>query len=283
MDTRIINTLGISGAIALVAIAIAGIVSATTYSRSIEPSSYRSFSVSGEGTAYGIPDIATFSVGVVTEGGTDLGTLQEENTTKVNAIIAFLKDNGVAKEDITTSSYNVSPRYQTYSCRYDYVEYNATTSYGGDSDEMIVYPDGGYTEVCPPADVVGYTISQRVSVKARDFEVIGTLLSGVVDAGANSVSSLSFDIDDSDAVESEARAEAIAKARAKAEAVAQAGGFSVGRILDIYESSIYPRYDYAYAENSLAYGMGGDVKVAPTIEAGSEEVNVNVTIRFEIK
>lgn len=262
MDTRIINTLGITGAIALVAVAIAGIVSATTYSRSIEPSSYRSFSVSGEGTAYGIPDVATFSVGVTTEGGTDLGALQEENTTKVNAIIAFLKENGVAKEDITTSSYNVSPRYQHYSCDY-------TWSGGG--------------EPCPPADIVGYTISQRVSVKARDFEVVGTLLSGVVDAGANTVSSLSFEIDDSDAVESEARAEAIAKARAKAEAVAQAGGFSVGRILDIYESSVYPCYDYAYAEDAVAYGMGGDMKVTPTIEAGSEEINVNVTIRFEIK
>jgi uncharacterized protein YggE len=262
MDTRIINTLGITGAIALVAVAIAGIISATTYSRSIEPSSYRSFSVSGEGTTYGIPDVATFSVGVTTEGGTDLGALQEENTTKVNAIIAFLKDNGVAKEDITTSSYNVSPRYQTYSCNY----YSLETG-----------------EPCPPAEIVGYTISQRVSVKARDFEVVGTLLSGVVDAGANTVSSLSFEIDDADTIESEARAEAIEKARAKAEAVAQAGGFSVGRILDIYESSVYPRYNYTYAENSIAYGMDSDMKVAPTIEAGSEEINVNVTIRFEIK
>jgi uncharacterized protein YggE len=272
MDTRIINTLGITGAIALVAVAIAGIVSATTYSRSIEPSSYRSFSVSGEGTAYGIPDVATFSVGVTTEGGTDLGALQEENTVKVNDIIAFLKENGVAKEDITTSSYNVSPRYQTYNCSLSPLE------------ELKYRVEGVVmSETCPPADIVGYTISQRVSVKARDFEVVGTLLSGVVDAGANTVSSLSFKIDDSDAVESEARAEAIEKARAKAEAVAQAGGFSVGRILDIYESSIYPRYDYAYAEDSSGFGKGGDMVVAPTIEAGSEEINVNVNIRFEIK
>ncbi len=264
MNPSIKNTLGVTGAIALVAIAIAGLMIAGTYGKSIEPSSYRSFSVSGEGSSYGIPDVATFSVGVVTEGDTDLGTLQEENTGKVNTIIAFLKEGGVAKEDITTSSYTVSPRYQYYHC-------GASYDYGMSS-----------VEPCPPADIVGYTINQRVSVKARDFEVIGTLLSGVVDAGANSVSSLSFEIDNSDEVESEARAEAIAKARAKAEAVAKAGGFSVGRILDIYESSIQPRFDYAYAEDAVGFGMGGG-KSAPTIEPGSEEVNVNVTIRFEIK
>ncbi|MBC8464943.1 MAG: SIMPL domain-containing protein [Parcubacteria group bacterium] len=265
MNLSIKNTLAVTGSIALVAIAITGLMIANTYGKSVEPSSYRSFSVSGEGTAYGIPDVATFSVGVTTEGGTNLGALQEENTEKINAIIAFLKDNGVAKEDITTSSYNVSPRYQYYRC-------DASYDYGASS-----------IEPCPPADIVGYTINQRVSVKARDFEVIGTLLSGVVDAGANSVSSLSFEIDDADSVESEARAEAITKARAKAEAVAQAGGFSVGRILDIYENSTYPRYDYAYTEDSVGFGMGGNTKVAPTIEPGSEEVNVNVTIRFEIK
>lgn len=263
MDTSIKNALGVTGAIALVAIAITGLTVAGTYGKSIEPSSYRSFSVSGEGIAYGIPDVAAFSVGVVTEGDTNLGALQEENTEKVNAIIAFLKDNGVAKEDITTSSYNVSPRYQHYQC-------DASYGYGTSS-----------VEPCPPADIVGYTINQRVSVKARDFEVIGTLLSGVVNAGANTVSSLSFEIDNTDAIESEARAEAIAKARTKAEAVAKAGGFSVGRILDIYESSLQPRFDYVYADDAMDFGMGG--KNALTIEPGSEKVNVNVTIRFEIK
>ena len=138
--------------------------------------------------------------------------------------------------------------------------------------------------MCPPAEIVGYTITQTVAVKVRDFGKIGAIVSGVVENGANSVSQLSFAIDDPDMFESEARGQAIQKAKEKAKAVAKAGGFSVGRLLSIQEGGS-PIYYPMYEKAALDYGMGGAVSSAPapTIEPGSQEVKIFVTLVYEIE
>lgn len=227
---------------------------ADSYANRVDPVSFRSFAVSGEGKSVAVPDIAEFSFSVITEGGKDIAALQSENTNKMNSSIAFLKQNGIDEKDIKTQNYNLSPRYEYRSCT---------------------------TGICPPPQIVGYSINQSVVVKVRDFSKIGELLSGIVKNGANSVSDLRFTLDDPTSVESEARAEAIEKARVKAEAVAKAGGFSLGRLLSIEETpGYYPLY------SSVGFGRGGDAmmeKSAPAIEPGSQETSVTVTLRYEIR
>jgi len=256
MNKTVKNVLGIAGAIVGIILAISAVSYANTYSKSIEPSSFRSFSVSAEGDAVGIPDVAEFTVGVVTEGGTDIGALQEENTEKIDAIVSYVKENGVEDKDIKTGSYNISPRYE--SC----------------------YGDG----ICPPRRVVGYTVSSSVTVKARDFDKAGEMLSGVVDKGANTVSSLTFKIDEPDVYLKEARDEAIAKAKIKAKELADSAGFKIGRLLSINEGYSTPYYS----------GMGGDYyKVMEdavlssarpvAIEPGSQDLTSTVTMVYEIK
>jgi len=245
--------------IALIAFSLSVIIFANSYAKSAEPSSFRSFSVSGKGEVNIVPDIAQFSFGVTTEGGKDIGNLQAENTDKMNAILKLVKDSGVKEKDIKTTQYAISPRYQRYACDYR----------------------SGKVEPCPPAEIVGYTIRQNVSVKVRDFEKIGDILSGVAVRGANNVSGLSFTIDDPDTAQDEARAEAIKDAKEKAKKVARAGGFSVGKLLSIEEGGYQPYYrEYALADS--AFGKGGGIE-APAIEPGSEDVTVNVTLRFEIR
>ncbi len=84
-----------------------------------------------------------------------------------------------------------------------------------------------------------------------------------------------------DGLQNEARAEAIEKAKQKAKFMARAGGFSVGRLLEIQESSYLPPIYYA----KEAFGRGGGDLSAPTpvIEPGSQEVTVNVVLRYEIR
>ncbi|OGG37764.1 hypothetical protein A2110_02190 [Candidatus Jorgensenbacteria bacterium GWA1_54_12] len=239
---------------------------AGTYSRSIQPGAYRSFSVSAEGKAVAIPDVATISFTVLTEGGTDLGALQTENTEKANDAIAFVKEEGVAAKDIETQNYSVTPRYQHYSCSYDY-----------SSDRSV--------EPCPPPVIVGYTVNQTVSVKVRDFDKIGAILAGVVDRGANTVSGPSFAVDDPTEIEAQARAEAVQKAKAQAREVARAGGFSIGRLISIEESTPYYYGRDMKLESATAYGMGGDSAAppAPAIEPGSDEFIVRMYLRYEIR
>lgn len=259
MNPKIKNYLGIAGLVAMMLVAFAIVKYVGAYAESIQPSSFRSFSVSGEGKVVAVPDVAQFSFEVITEGEKNLGATEKINTEQANAAIKFIKDQGVDAKDIKSTSYGVEPRYQYYNC-------------GGDSSRP-----------CPPPTIVGYTIRHSIQVKIRDFSKIGELLSGIINAGANSVSQLSFTVDDPTGVENSARAEAIMKAKEKARAIAEAGGFRVGRLLSIDEGGgVIPFY--ARTE-SFAFdkGMGAAPAMPPSVEPGSQDVRVTVTLRYEIK
>lgn len=264
MNETIKNRLGNVGTIGIAAIAIAALIYVFAYQDSVDP--YTSFNVSGEGRVTAIPDIAEIVATVLTEGGTDLAALQKQNSDKGNAVIAFVKENGVEDKDIKTQNYTIEPRYQYTPCSYLPVRDTQTGEYG---------------RTCPPAEIVGYSIRQTISVKVRDFDAIGNILKGVVDRGANTVSGPSFTIDDPKETEAKAREEAMADARIKAEAVAKAAGFKLGKIQYISEGGPIPYYGYGA-------GIGGDAvktfeTAPPTVEPGSQEVVVQVNIQYEIK
>ena len=253
MDVRIKNYVGVALVASLAAFAIAGLWYVNAYSKSIDPSSLRSFSVVGEGKAVAIPDVARFTFEVITEGGTDLSALQTQNIDKANAAIEFIKSKGVKKEDIRTEAYNIVPRQEYFTCPL--------------SDIRVPVS-------CPPP---------KISVKVRDFAETGAIMAGVVDKGANSVSQLTFTVDDRTEVENAARKEAIAKAEAKAWELAAAGKFKVGRLISIYEQGEVPPMYY-----KEAYGRAFDVaQTAPSpelnVEAGSDEIIVSMTLTYEIK
>ncbi|MEK7580217.1 MAG: SIMPL domain-containing protein [Patescibacteria group bacterium] len=242
----------------IVILSIATIVYVVYYGQSIQPSSFRSFMVTGDGKTIAIPDVAEVTFGVITQGGKQIADLQKENSQKMNKIINFLKDTGVKTKDINTQNYNLDPRYQYYDCSHP---------------ESSVKP-------CPPPDIIGYNINQTVLIKIRDFDKIGDIMAGIIKNGANTISQLSFAVDDPTVFQNQARAEAIKKAKQKAESIATAGGFKLGRLLSIDESSYAPMprmYD----------GYGGGIakmeSAAPTIEPGSQEITANVTLKYEIK
>ncbi|MEX0690158.1 MAG: SIMPL domain-containing protein [Candidatus Paceibacterota bacterium] len=252
MDTKIKNYLGAVGVVVIAIIGISIIWCVSAYSNSVQPDS--SFSVSGEGEVVAVPDVAEFNYRVITEGGDDMASLQQSNSEKINSANEFLKENGVDEKDIRTSSYSLSPRYQYYRCE-----------------------EGP----CPPPEIVGYSINQSVQVKVRDFSILGDLLSGVVERGANSVSNLNFTIDDPTELKNQAREEAIAQARDKAKSIAKAGGFKVGKLLSLDEN-VYSPYEkmQSMVSDEAGFGRGGE---SPVIEPGSQEVTVNVHLRYEIK
>src|SRR3989338_5762353 len=105
MDKTIRNILGVTAALALLGVGYAALGFVSAYSKSIQPSSFRSFAVSGEGKAVGIPDVARFTFSVITEGGKDIAALQQDNASKVNKAIEFVKSKGVDKKDIRTENY----------------------------------------------------------------------------------------------------------------------------------------------------------------------------------
>lgn len=224
--------------------------------------SKRTFNVSGEGKAVAIPDIAQLTFSVITEGGKNLSDLQKDNTSKMNAITDFLKSKKIDAKDIQTRDYSINPRYQYFNCSPP--------------------KEGGESSVCPPPAITGYTISQTVVVKIRIMDSIGDIVSGAVEKGANNVSGPEFTIDDPTLLEHKALAEAITKAKEKASKLSSAAGYHIGKLISISEESDRP----SPYPMTAAYGMGGgaaEMKTAPSIQAGSQEVKVNVILTYEIE
>ncbi|QQR78246.1 MAG: SIMPL domain-containing protein [Candidatus Moraniibacteriota bacterium] len=236
-------------------IAIAALLAAVEYARSVDKTyPTRTFSADGEGRIEVSPDVAKFSVSVVTDDGKDVVDVQAKNTEKMNAVTAFLKESAVAEKDLKTDEYTLSPRYD--------------------------YPNCTGLSTCPQPSISGYSLTQTLRVTVRDTEKIGDLLSGVVTKGANSVSQVTFTVEDEDAAKADARKEAIEKAKAKAIRIASDAGFEMGQLVSIYETP-----------NVFGFGGEGDMLSAksavanvpaPSIEPGSNETTVNVTLTYEI-
>ncbi len=266
MNQTIKNILGIAIAFSVLLFVFAIINFSIYYSKSIQPSSFRNFSVTGEGKEVAIPDVAEFTFDIITEGGKDIAGLQTENTDKTNKVIDFIKNQGIDSKDMKTQNYNLSPRYQNYKCY----------PLGVAQPNSLPIP-----QPCPPAVIIGYTITQTVQVKIRDFSKIGDILSGVIQNGANSVSELSFTIDDPTAIQDKARTEAIKNAKEKAESISQAAGFKLGRLLSIQEVGNPVPQPYFEA---LGMGTAQSVKTStPTIEPGSQEITSDITLEYEIE
>ncbi len=209
----------------------------------------RTITISAEGKATIAPDLATFSFSVVSQGA-DPVKLQNDNNAKVNTAIDFVKSQGVEAKDIKTSNYNLSPNY-----RWD--------------------PKTGRNSID------GYTLDQTVTVKVRDLSKVGIILGALPSKGINQLGGVNFSIDDQDKFLNQAREEAFTKARAKAQAMAKYSGVHIGRVVSFNESNGgYPGPIY-YAKD-MAVGGGGALPPTPTIEPGSQEVTVNVSVVYEI-
>ncbi len=234
-------------AAALVMLAVPVLGSAALSGGSVaaqEPSGQRSITVTGYGVAYGSPDIARVGLGVETSN-TDVQVALEEANTRLSAVIAALREAGIAEADIQTNYFSI---YQDY--------------YGGG-------PEGRGEPT--------YRVSSSVNVRVRDTDQVGELIAEAVDAGANIVNFVEFNIADRAALESDARELAIADARARAEEIASLLGLTVGEPLRVVEGpEVSVMGDF--------YGRGGAGGAgAPPIEQGALSVSMSITITYAVE
>lgn len=252
---------------------------ATSYAFSVKNSNFRTFSVSAEGKAIATPDVAQFTFTVFTRGGADVAESESENAQRVAKVMTFLRDSGVSNDDIKTEVYSVEPRYTSVRCE---------------------------NGVCPPSEIEGYTVTQTNSVKVRDFTDVSDLLAGVASLNVDSLSQLSFVIDNKIEYENLARAEAISNAEQKARGIANAAGFKLGRITSVYEDN-YFAFDMGGRSGSMADStsfsrVSAEVLQAPMmddvsadllivddsssfseINPGTSEIKVRMTLNYSIR
>jgi uncharacterized protein YggE len=201
--------------------------------------------VTGEGTVSAKPDRAHASAGVVSEGKTPREAT-DANTKAMTAVIAALKEAGLADADIRTSRFSISAIY-------------ANHERGG------------------PARITGFRVSNQVTATVRDIGRVGDILDRLVDAGANEISGVEFVVSDAPKRLDEARTAAIADAKRKAELFARAAGAQVGRAVNIAEEEGHtpPR---PYMMRMAAPAAGAAVPVQP----GEETLRAQVTVSFEL-
>jgi len=209
--------------------------------------------VSDKGEVYAKPDLALVNFSVITEAKT-VEEAMADNTENMNAVIEFIKGQGVEDKDLKTTSFNIYPRYEW-------------------QEKATCVPP------CPSGKrvLVGYEIRQSLQVKIRDMGKIGEIIEGATTSGANEVGNLQFTIDNQDELKKQARDEAIEKAKVKAQELALKLGVNLVRITNFSESGVVPRF-YAFEESMVGIG-GGE---APQIETGENKIEVTVTITYEI-
>lgn len=218
-----------------------------------DPADQGTISVSGEGRAFVSPDIGLLSLGVQTGRQPTAAAAMENLKKNMDAVIAAVKAEGVEDKDISTQSFYLSPVYD--------------------------YTNGRQISR-------GFEASQSLSVKVRDLDKVSAVLGAGTAAGANQSGGVNFTVDDPEAKRAEARAEAIAAAKEKAKVLADQLNVDLGDIISFSEG--YGGYVPPMYYSREAYGIGGGMdvanqeKAAVQLPAGEQEVNVTVTITYDI-
>ena len=204
--------------------------------------------VSGAGSAFGEPDVAALSLGVEAEA-TGVAEARSQAAEAMDAMLAALKEGGVASEDIQTTRFSVQPRY-------DFTERRQI--------------------------LVGFTVNNTVTAKIRSIDDTGELIDAAIEAGGDlaRINSLRFTIDDPSALEDEARLEAMSDARSKAETLAQAAGVTLGapRSISEFAGAVPIQFDGAEFSRLVA-----DQAAATSIELGELEVRVDVQLVYDLE
>lgn len=216
-------------------------------------------SFEGKGEVTAAPDLAVVNLTLRSEAK-DAKDAQAKVTIIEKAVLDFLDKSGVIKKDIKTESYSSYPKYD----------------YG-----IPCY--GGYGAPCrqEAPKVIGYEVSENISVKVRDLTKAGEIVSGIGALGITELNGPNFSIENEDKLKEQARKMAIDEAKAKAESLARDLGVRLVRIVSFSEDGNYPGPIY-YAKGMMAESAISPAP-APELPTGENKITSSVTITYEIR
>jgi uncharacterized protein len=209
----------------------------------------RIISLSGHGEVRATPDLATVSMGVMSSAETARAAL-DANTKAMTDLMAVLAAAKIENKDISTSNFAVSPRL-------DYGQNNGQ-----------------------PPKVIGYDVTNTVSVTLHKLEMIGDLLDKAVSSGSNQINGISFSVANPQAAMDEARKQAVKDAKRKADLYVAATSTALGNIISLNEGAAYQPPQPMMMQAKMAASDGG---AAVPISQGEQVIAVDVSIAWEIK
>ena len=209
----------------------------------------RTISVTGQGEVTASPDLVILTVAVETTAAKAAAAVSE-NAKRSNAVVNAVKGL-ISKDDkITTTRYQLEPRYQP-------------------------------AKPGEPAEprIIGYVAHNEVQVETHKVDGVGALIDAANDAGANRISGLVFTLSNRNEQLRAALEKAGAEARAQAESVAKALGVKLKEVASATTSMgpvVQPRY--------FERGMAAMEARAPTpIEPGTVSVSATLQVTYTIE
>ena len=202
--------------------------------------------LSAHGETRVAPDMASISLGVLTEGKTAAEALSA-NAVRMNAVMATLAKTAIAPKDIQTSNLSVNPQYK-------------------------------YAENQAPL-LIGYQVSNQVTVTVRDLKRLGAAVDATVSAGANQVNGISFGLSDPTTAENAAREAAVKALTAKADLYARATGYRVSRLVTLSEGGGYSPQPPMPV---MAMAMRAEAKDSSPVAGGELSVRIDITGLYEL-
>jgi len=210
-----------------------------------------SLTVSETGILALAPDTAFVTFGLET-AGKSLAEAQRRNAAVMSKVLDQLRELQIDKERIQTSSFTVTPQYRPPSNR--------------PAPAPLATPE-----------IVGYVVSNMVTVEIRALDKAGTIIEEVLKAGANSFQGLHWGLRDEQPARLSALKQAAAKAREKAAALSEALHVKLVRVLSVSEGGHVVRPAAPAARMALETNAG----YVP-IAAGELKVEASVTLVYEI-
>lgn len=213
-----------------------------------EPAMIETVSVTGSSKIPLTPDRVTFNIGVETSAPTVADAVKQNNE-RVARVVAALKAAGATDREIRTSNFGIFPQYD-------------------------------YSDNRRPR-LIGYQVTNSVTVTKNTPAEAGRLLQTAVDAGANTASGLMFTVSDETRGRDEGLRAAFADARAKAEVLAKSSGRALGRVISITEGAAalpVPPPIPLYGRVAAA-----EVRQDVPIEPGTQELRFTVSVIFELR
>jgi len=206
--------------------------------------------VAGEGKVSVVPDVAILSLGVEVQSES-VAEAQSYASTVMTAVLDELDNAGIAEKDIKTQQFSI-------------------------------YPIRRWSEKEGQEVLVGYRVTNMVTVKVKKVEDTGTVIDAVAQAGGDyiKVNSISFTVDDPSAYYEEARELAMADAKAKAEQLADLGRVKLGRPTYISESGVsMPVVREFYAGAPMPAPAAAPTPISP----GETEIRLSVQVAYSIE
>ena len=237
-------------------------LAACVHPRSIvlSPSAPEGVRVYGVGEAAAAPDVARTQLGVDVRAATAQQAVAAASQ-RMAAVIAALKQQGIAEGDLRTAQYALS----------------------FERENPAVQPPAA--EPKPPQEGAApnpgprghYRATNTVAVTLRDLTKVGSVLQAAADAQANTAYGIQFDLEDDAALVSEARKLAIADAQHAAHELAKLTGVELSEVVSITEEEPDDGEPptYALAANRVGAGV--------PIEQGEVTVRYRVQLVYSTK